>query len=93
MASKGYTIQFFINIIKELKETQITSNLYDAIAPRGGYPCLKSQMLDYWLGDNDSGHTLELVYGSSSRALKYGKTAKTRLINALKARQAHGRIW
>jgi hypothetical protein len=91
--SKGYTIQFYIKLIRKLSNNAILENIYDAIAPVGGYESVKAYKLDEWLGDVNSDNTLEIIFGTTDRALAFGKTPKTRLIKALKARKTNGRVW
>ena len=90
---KGYTLVSYIRTIKALKEKKITTNFYQALAPRGGFYSDKAATLDEFLGDEDGKVTRELIKGVSTRTKKLGKTAKTRLLNALKNRKTKGKVF
>ena len=86
--SKGYTINFFINVIKNTKSRAVTSdNVYNVVAPRYGQFSVKSEALDYWLNFN----TADISEGRG-RFSTYGKTPRARLLTALKNRKVKGTI-
>lgn len=85
---KGYTISFFIKTVSALSETQIKNDFYNTLAPRGGYWSVKAERFDDWVGCTE-----EIIEGKTKRAKSLGKTAKTRLLTALRRRRTTGKVF
>lgn len=86
--SKGYTIQSFINIISGTTNTALLNNgVYNVVAPRFGANSVKAEALDNFLGAN----TLAIVNGKGKFGT-LGKTARGRLLKALRNRQTLGTV-
>ena len=86
--SKGYTINFFINTLSGVTNTQINNNgLFNVVSPVYGVNSVKAQALDNWLG----GNTASIAFGTGKFAA-LGKTPRTRLLKALKLRKKFGYV-
>lgn len=82
--TKAYTINLLINEVSSLSASQVSSvtSLASAISPRAGTSSAKFSALNNFL----NGKLSSVVSGSNGyRSL--GKTAKTRVIRALRARK------
>jgi len=88
---KGYTINFFIDAIQNLEEKAIKKDFYTALSPRNGFDSDKSVKLDELLGSEFGDNTQELIQGKTARVKKLGKTAKQRLLTALRNRKNTGK--
>lgn len=86
--SKGYTINYFITTLKNTSTSMVAKKgVYNVIAPRYGALSLKANALNIWL----NGETFAIVKGVGKFA-SYGKTARTRLLTALKNRKNTGTV-
>ena len=84
--SKGYTINFFINTLSGVTNTQINNNgVFNVVSPVYGSSSVKATTLDTFLG----GNTQEITQGLG-RFSVLGKTPRTRLLKALKLRKQYG---
>ena len=84
--SKGYTIQYFIDLFTNTNNTVFKNNtVYDIVSPRYGSDSVKAQALTEWLGFNPV-HVANGVGGFRT----LGATPRTRLLKALKNRQRFG---
>jgi hypothetical protein len=84
--SKGYTINFFVTTLKNVSaKTVTTRGVYNAVSPRYGIFSAKANALDGWLNYN----TRAIVKGEG-RFASYGKTARARLLTALRRRKKNG---
>jgi hypothetical protein len=87
--SKGYTINYFVTALKNVSATTVArQGVYNTVSPRFGSASVKSCALDYWLGYN----TDSIVRGSG-RFASYGKTARARLLTALRNRKTTGSVY
>jgi hypothetical protein len=86
--SKGYTIQSFINLFSGVSNTTLTNvGVETVVSPRFGDLSVRMEALDTWL----EGDTHAIVAGSGVYST-FGKTARTRLVKALKNRQKYGTV-
>lgn len=86
--SKGYTISYFIDVLKNTTTRQVTNNgIYSVVSPRFGGFSVKADALDTWLSYN----TTAIVKGEG-RFASYGKTPRARLLTALKNRKVNGSV-
>ncbi len=89
--SKGYTINYFVNLISDLKETELKKDIYKAIAPRGGYNSERAIRLEDWVGGEETFR--EIAAGKTARTKALGKTTRARILKALKTRKAKGKVF
>lgn len=86
--SKGYTINFFVNTLKGVTNTQLNNNgVFNVVSPRLGRFSVKANTLNNFLG----GQAAYIEYGTGAFA-KLGKTPRTRLLKALKLRKQFGYV-
>jgi hypothetical protein len=86
--SKGYTINFFINTLTGVTNTQINNNgVFNVVSPVYGAASVKAVALDTFLG----GQTASIANGTGAFAA-LGKTPRTRLLKALKLRKKFGYV-
>jgi hypothetical protein len=86
--SKGYTINFFVNALKGVTNTQLNKNgVFNVVSPVYGSFSVKAAALDTFLG----GNTSSIASGDGAFA-NLGKTPRTRLIKALKLRKQFGYV-
>ena len=86
---KGYTLSYFIDQVKATNAKKLsTENVYSTLSPRNGFSSSKSAALDNFL----NGHTTAITSGVGFFST-YGKTARTRLLKALKLRKATGSVF
>jgi hypothetical protein len=83
---KGYTINFFINEVKNTSNRELATSVARAVAPRGGVNSGKFQALCGFLGSATT--VRAIVNGSNKKLASLGKTPKTRLLRALRLRKA-----
>lgn len=84
--SKGYTINFFVQTLKNVSaKTVANRGVYDVVSPRYGAFSTKAEALDQWLSYNVSAITQ-----GQGRFASYGKTARARLLTALRNRKVNG---
>ena len=86
--SKGYTISYFVKVLKNAKVSSFTkTSVYNIVSPRDGALSVKAGALDTWLGHQTSSISL-----GTGRFASYGKTSRARLLFALKNRKMTGSI-
>ncbi len=81
--SKGYTISFFIGVVGSTTNKELSSSVPFAVSPQLGPFSVKYTALNTWL----SGSARDIALGNGL-FVNLGKTPKTRLLRALKARKA-----
>jgi hypothetical protein len=83
--TKAYTINLLISEISALSVAQVSSvsSLANAISPRAGVSSAKFSALNSFLSNQ-----LSSVVSGSAAYSSFGKTAKTRVIRALRARKS-----
>ena len=85
MASKGYTISFFINEIQsKVGHNSNVASLVDAISPVYGADSVKINTLSSFVGNFNA------VASGTGKYAGLGKTPRARLLKALKLRKKHG---
>ena len=86
--SKGYTINFFVTALKSVNANTVArQGVYNVVSPRFGAFSTKADALDSWLGYNTSA-----ISRGEGRFASYGKTARARLLTALKNRKENGAV-
>jgi hypothetical protein len=82
--TKAYTISSLINEVSSLTPSQVSTvtKLANAISPRAGLMSAKVHALNTYL----NGQLSSVVSGSGSFK-SFGKTPRTRVVNALRARK------
>jgi hypothetical protein len=86
--SKGYTISFFINVLKNTTTRAVSKNgVYNVVAPRFGDFSVKASALDSWLGYKTSA-----IEAGEGKFASYGKTPRARLLTALRNRKVNGTV-
>jgi hypothetical protein len=86
--SKGYTINYFVNVFTNTTNTQIARNgVYNTVSPRNGYASVKAGALDRFL----QGQTYAIANGTGVFA-SFGKTPRARLLKALRNRKRYGTV-
>lgn len=81
--TKGYTINFFINLLENNdKKISNLGRLYEIVSPRFGFWATKSDKLDSWLYHA----TIAIAFGGG-KYRKLGKYPKQRILKALKMRK------
>jgi hypothetical protein len=83
MSSKGYTLNYFISIIRSANSKVLSENVARAVSPRVGASSVKFETLQTWL----SGKAYDIAVGNHKFS-KLGSTPRARLLKALKARKA-----
>jgi hypothetical protein len=87
--TKGYTLQYFINLFTTTTSRQLNTNgVYSVASPRRGVNSVRADVLDLWLGN----HTTAIVNGTGSFA-KFGKSSRARLLKALSNRKNTGSVY
>ena len=83
-STKAYTIESLISEVSSLKLTQVSSvnALAQTLSPRVGVHGAKIAFLNNYVGGN-----LEAVIVGKGGFSSYGKTPRTRILNALRKRQ------
>lgn len=88
-STKGYTIQYFIDLFANTSNKQLVTNgVYETISPRDGAASVRADVLDHWLG----GNTYNVVWGKNGFET-LGKTPRTRILKALHNRKANGYVY
>ena len=86
---KGYTINYFINLVQGTKNTKITpTTVATLVSPRLGTSSQAVSVLDSYLEGNLNG-----VLKGTRSFKTLGKTPRARLLNALKRRQTYGTLY
>ena len=86
--TKGYTLQYFINLVSNTTNSQYNRNsVYDVISPTRGFNSVRSYVLDTWLNNA----TTSIVEGTGVYST-FGKTPRTRLLKALRNRKTTGTV-
>lgn len=90
--TKGYTLNYFINTFSNLTPRQVGNTLgqvYNAVSPTLGGSSVRSYALDNWFG---TPATLEAVVTGQGTFANYGKTARARVLKALRNRKRFGTV-
>ena len=83
MTTKAYTLNLLINEVSSIPATVGSlANLTSIISPRAGSTSAKVAALENFL----NGKLVNVFYGNNGYA-KFGKTPRTRLVRALRARK------
>jgi hypothetical protein len=86
--SKGYTISYFIDVLKNTTARQVTNKgVFNVVSPRFGDFSVKAEALDTWLN-----YATTTIARGEGRFATYGKTARARLLTALRNRKEHGTV-
>jgi len=86
--SKGYTINYFIDVLKSAATNKVTKEgVYSVVSPRFGGQSVKANALDGWLNFK----TNAIAKGVGQFA-SYGKTPRARLLTALSKRKKLGTV-
>ena len=85
--SKGYTIAYYMRIIKKCPRNSTTQAIIEAIAPRSGMNSQKFKTLNDWT-DNKLG----LILIGAGKYYGYGSTPRARLLKVLRFRKVWGLV-
>lgn len=82
--TKKYTINLLVNEVASLSNTQVSSvqSLANSISPRAGVSSAKFYALNRYVGGN-----ITAVINGRGRFSSFGKTARSRILTALRARK------
>lgn len=108
MASKGYTLNYFINFFREIPATRWTTGTmtnnagrFDAIGhcarhglanPKTATLHLTSAKIDALVGFLGSPQTVEQINDGKGKYKALGKTPRTRVVRALRNRKRYGNV-
>lgn len=84
--TKAYTLSRLIEEVSSIRPNVSETALIQTLSPRFGASSVKFQALDTWLEG-----TLDRVLAGNTAIS--GKSARTRLLNALKYRKHHGNFF
>jgi hypothetical protein len=82
--TKAYTLSRLIEEVSSIRPNVSETALIQTLSPRFGASSVKFQALDTWL----EGKLDRVLAGTTAMSL--GKSARTRLLNALKCRKQYG---